>query len=106
MANQNKEIIPPALEALLTQDDAVNNLILRAYKLGQGDPSFNWIFQNRLKTASAIIRAFGCSIEYALRVLSVPKKERPPIVKTLETQAKAKRNADKHEEMKNDEALE
>lgn len=90
MANKNTEIIDPALEALLTQDEAVNERVLKAYALGQGDPSFNWIFQNRVKMASSIIRTFHCSIEDALRVLSVPKKDRPPIVSAIVAQSNQK----------------
>lgn len=89
MTNQ-KPKINPQLRALLTKQATINARIMNAYALGQREPSSDWIFQNRVKTASAIIRAFGCSIEEALIVLNVPVKERLPILKTLETQAKAK----------------
>lgn len=89
MANQ-KPKIDPQLRALLTKQATINARIMNAYALGQRDPSSDWIFQNRVKTASSIIRTFGCSIEEALIAMNVPKKDRPPIVKTLETQAKAK----------------
>lgn len=105
MANQ-KPKIDPQLRALLTKQATINARIMNAYALGQRDPSSDWIFQNRVKTASAIIRAFGCSIEEALIVLNVPVKERPPIKNTLETREKAKNKRAKQEETKNNEALE
>lgn len=85
-----------ALAGLLTGDVVLDAKLREAYSLGvrqgQREPRMEFLIQQRAKQASGIIRAFHCTPLEAVIAMGLTKKDRKPVLKVLETQAKHKEN--------------
>lgn len=83
-----------ALQPLFTGENEIDAKLRQAYVLGvrqgQREPLPDYLIQQRVKLAASIMRHFRCSAEDALIALGVPKAERKPVLKNLETQQKQK----------------
>lgn len=83
-----------ALQPLFTGENGIDDKLRQAYVLGvrqgQREPLPDYLIQQRVKLAASIMRHFHCSAEEALIALGVPKAERKPVLKNLETQQKQK----------------
>lgn len=89
-------ILDELLAALATGDGDTNARLRKAFHLGAEyaaeHPDKDKLIKGRAKTASRIVRTFGCSPEAALIVLDIPRKERNPVLKILQAQARQKNN--------------
>lgn len=90
-------ILDELLGSLVTGDSDADARLRKAFHLGAEyaaeHPDKDKLIKGRAKTASRIVRTFGCSPEAALIVLDIPRKERKPVLKILQAQARQKNRA-------------
>lgn len=89
-------ILDELLSELATGDGDTDARLRKAFHLGAEyaaeHPDKDKLIKGRAKTASRIVRTFGCTPEAALIAMDVPRKERKPVLKILQVQARQKNN--------------